>query len=378
MPELTAAYDTHITYSEDSWSAQKHEAPPYLTADANGFTYSAEFAQLQHLPEALNISVDDVRMVVTGWGGEDSQWHMGILFTPEFSAERGGRWCQIALWAESEGETATRAGGKLAAVLGKPFRLVPQPTAQASDARKAEDAAHSPHKTVFVLKDPPIDLGDWAVFEENNTLQVVRNQRWGRALLARAIFFFFLIPIFSYLAFGALSTSFARVQPDWLPLIGVIIIVVLLVWAINLIRQWMGIQKTLIDERSGLVRQVVARNGYVKWQSPFEGIDYVVVSHITNRRRPVVKAETGELTAYSQITVEAWLHLYSERRGFIEVCNIVDIEGLALNHIWQDPEGDLIETRQPIDLLQINTPLHHAALLIARQIGVPAFAEQRR
>src|ERR1041384_1340466 len=43
--------------------------------------------------------------------------------------------------------------------------------------------------------------------------------------------------------------------------------------------------------------------------SPYEGIEYVLVSHVLSRR------ETGP--QYDRIWPEVWIHLYSPRKGFI-------------------------------------------------------------
>src|SRR5262249_1652954 len=125
---------------------------------------------------------------------------------------------------------------------------------------------------------------------------------------------------------------------------------------------------TLIDNRVKIIRQSSKASRTVT-QSPFEGVEYVLISHMINRRE-VTAATVAEQATHDRILAEVWVHLYSPRRGFINLGYIGQIEGRARS-------GLKFETRQPLRLSEIETPAHHAATIVAREIGIPIYVEQR-
>jgi hypothetical protein len=87
-------------------------------------------------------------------------------------------------------------------------------------------------------------------------------------------------------------------------------------------------------------------------------------------RQEASKSTNLLIPPYNRIWPEVWIHLYSPRRGFIPACYVTQTEGRMRADIPAN-------VRRPLDLSEIDTPAHHAALYMAEMIGIPAYVETR-
>ncbi len=380
MPQILAANNLSIQIDDQSWSlynGRGDSTQSIVAASPDGLSYQPAFASARRLPDE-HLSAQEVAMVVVGWAVEDSSWHLGVLVSPEIAQTRGGRWCGLARWDGHDGDGAQQAGQALAAMLNKPLRLVPpvgQPTEpiaapeQAGGVAAPTEAPAAPAELPRVPLMPlPIALGEWDLEEDLQGLLWKRSQAWRRRMTLYAALSIVLAVVFGLLSLGARLSPYAPVQPDWLPLIGLAIAVVMLLIGISQILTLLRSTSVLIDNRQRLVR-VLRRSRRTILQSPYEGIEYTLVSHALTRRESSARSR-ADLIEYDRIWPEVWIHLYSPRRGFIPICYVNLTEGRMQS-------GLTFEERRPLQLAEIETPAHHAALHMAEMIGVPAYVEER-
>jgi hypothetical protein len=404
MSTIVTTNNLTINIENDSWSllnGQANNAPPVVQAREDGLTYRPAFATARRLSPDGHLPADQIAMVVVGWAVEDSSWHLGIMVTPDVAQTRGGRWCGLARWPNHEADAAKEAGEALAATLHKPFRLVPpteneQPTGGFAPVTPLEATAPMPpatlpeveHEPPVPLMPLPISLGEWILEQDDEDLICQHSKTWRNRAMLNAVFFVVLTLIFGALSFGSHFSPFAPVQPEWLPYVGFVLTILLAALAVRQIFLILRATTVLIDNHERVIRVM---RGYRNRQrkmgrtlllSPYEGIEYVLVSHVLSRR------ETA--TEYDRIWPEVWIHLYSPRRGFIAVCYVSEVQGkMRSSDLPQSSDEDAVirrgprltgksfETRRALDLHEIDTPAHHAALHIAELIGVPAYAEGR-
>jgi hypothetical protein len=383
MPTIVAANNLTINIENDTWSlanGQANNAPPVVQAREDGLSYRPAFATARRLSPDGHLPADQIAMVVVGWAVEDSSWHLGIMVTPDLAQTRGGRWCGLARWPNNEADNAKEAGEALAATLHKPFRLVPpteneQPTGGFAPVTPLEATAPMPatlpeveHVPPVPLMPLPISLGEWILEQDDEDLVCQHSGAWRNRAVLNALFFILLTVIFGALSIGSRFSPFAPVQPDWLPYVGFALTILLAVLAVRQLFLILRATTVLIDNHERVIRVVRGyrsrrrKIGRTLLLSPYEGIEYVLVSHVLSRRE--------NATPYDRIWLEVWIHLYSPRRGFIGVCYVSEVQGKMHS-------GLVFETRHALDLHEIDTPAHHAALHIAELIGVPAYAEGR-
>jgi hypothetical protein len=373
MTTIAAANNVNITLENGEWSLTTGstaapttptiggtDTSPLVRATKSGLSYTAPFASARRLP-ITGLPIADISMVVLGWAYEDNAWHLGVLLTPRAAEERGGRWCGLARWDTASEDEARSASSALADVLGVSYHVVPPPT-QRGDlgvlTAPAESTPAEPSAPPIPLMPLPIVTGEWELRELPNEsgAQWQRTSAWRKDSYLRVAFLFILAPIFAMLSIGSLLTPFAPVQPSALPFVGLALAAILLLLSLS---QLFGVLRSpvfIVDTRQKMVRHTSGKRTVM--QVPFEGVEYVLTSHVTNRRTP----KTG------QILAEAWVHLHSPRRGFLPVVYVHSLEGKS--------DAPILE-RTDLDLHLVNTPLHHAAQIVADMIGVPAFVEER-
>jgi hypothetical protein len=385
MSMILAANNLTIQLDDDRWklySGRGGDGLPVVEAGADGLYYRPTFASARRLPDSGHLPINQIAMVVVGWAVEDSSWHLGLMLDPKVADPRGSRWCGLARWNEYDGDEAERAGRSLASMLNKSFRVVPRPEPRPIDPFPHEDptlplvsidgdvavaAPVAPRRT-YTLMEMPITLGSWILRENDIGLEWERTPHWRTETLIRAGIFVVVTPLFGLLSIGALVSPFARIQPEWLPYIGLVLSAFMLISAISQIAAFVRAPMTIIDRRVRLVRQVL-RSRRVIMQTPFESLEYVLVSHVITRKSAASDDENAP-GMVNQISAETWIHLYSPRKGFIELCYAEGVEGQM--------RADLkVSERQPLDLADIDTPAHHAALIMAKEIGIPTYIEER-
>jgi hypothetical protein len=357
---LSAANNLLVEYDSERWALLTSGfAEPALIATSAGVQFTVAFATARRLDPG-GLRPDQVTMVVSGWSAEDSSWHVGLLLDPALAEARGGRWCELLRWTTVSGVEAEQAGRKLAQVIGRPFRLVlPEPVL---DVDAAADEAVEAAKRDVPLQPLPLHFGEWSVSEVMGGAEWERTPRWRRDQVMRGGFFALLTPVFGLLSLGALLSPYASVQPEWLPWIGLLLSVVMLYSAISSLAMIWRSPTTTVDRRVSMIRQT--RRGSQKMvQAPFEGLEYVLVTHSPVRKQV---ADVARLVA----VMEVWVHLYSPRRGFILVCSSENVEGYLAR-------GIDFTHRRPLDLGELDTPAHHAAAHLGEDIHIPVYVEER-
>ncbi|MBX3063869.1 MAG: hypothetical protein U0528_09445 [Anaerolineae bacterium] len=413
---ISAANDLLVEYDAHRWALLLPSAPatPIVEADAQTVRYASAFGIARRLGSLGGLRPDQVSMVVVGYSSEDRNWHLGLMLDAALAQGRGGRWCELAQWPDDEETDAETAGRKLAAVIGRPFRLVtPQsPLGSSTSMPAAPASAYSntsaganlgtytpaptpampppdyqfgevtrplpPQIPVSVADTPvspaqaaapepplqplPLTFGEWTAQEILGGMQWSRTSKWRNDQIVRGLFFCVLAPIFAYLSIGALATNFAAVQPLWLPWVGVALALVMLLIGLSSFWAIWGSPITTVDRRIQMLRQT-KRGSKKVVQSPFEGLEYVLVSHSITRQQPI---DDQLLLAI----LDVWVHVYSPRRGFLLVCSTDNVEAQLSR------KADY-STRHALSLRDTDSLAHHAALHLAQDIGIPAYIEER-
>ena len=380
---------------------KQSELTVIVEASAAGLGYQSNFARARNLPDNL-LAANLIETIVVGWERKDGCWYLGLLLIADLADARGSRWCGLARWSDPTGllefQSAEIAGRALADTLRRPFRLVTEQLrtdSSAVDADENDDLAYdsdgrlrsdlasdtaqpdtlsgddellATHKlTGIVQSDPPILMGDWVLAENENGLIWKRSRSWRSGMMVRVTFFLGLALLFVVLSIGGLSSIFAPVQPDWLPLVGLVVAAVLAINAILHLVRLFNAEKVEFDQRLQMVRWQHPSKGVIR-QVPFEKVQYILISHTVLRAEPL--KGTTPSAAFVQLNLEIWLHVARDIGDFVEFGHVAPVDGRGVHHTERQP-------RQPLDLSEIDTPVHHAAQLIATAVNVPSFVEQR-
>lgn len=366
-------------------------ALPLVIATARGLSYQPQFAQARNLPGNALLA-DAIETVVTGWAVEDGCWHLGVLFTPSFAHERGGRWCGLARWSDTTAHEqalpAETAGRALADALRKPFQLITSQVQSIAPEPPHVEIAAAPDDGVVpsfdlpasstepvplpMLPDVrllpfPITVGTWALVLDPSGLRWSRSRAWRIETLTRCVVFGALAVLFAVLSIGELHSIFAPVQPDWLPFVGLGIAAVLALNALYCLGRLLTTSAVEFDQRTRMVRFVRRPTGVIK-QVPFEKIQYLLLSHTLSRHEPIKGAVSD--SPFERVSLEAWLHLARDKGDFVEIGHIAPAEGRAVHAALHLP-------RHPLALDQIDTPVHQATARISELLNVPAMVEDR-
>jgi hypothetical protein len=418
MQTIPAANNLYIQTDQGVWrlfTGQQlgQNATPLIEASPRGLVYQEAFARARNLrPSPLPNTLID--MVIVGWAAEDSSWHLGVLFVPSYAEERGGRWCGLVRWpdtsASTDADTARVAGEALAQTLGTPFRFVqPEPVMHMPDVRTT--AFHAPIQPTYAgnsasaaypmfdasaeatrqveplradafarppqplsLPDvarlaPPITMGEWVLHEGQGGLVWEHSRGWRMETLGRTILFAVLTLLFGLLSFGELRSSFAPVQPDWLPIVGVVVTIIM---AANTLFQLSGLILTSsveFDRHRRVIRFVRRPRGVVK-QVPFEKVENLLISQAILKRDPVRGTGSEFAPPFDRIAAEIWLHITRDKGDFWEIGHLGQVEGRAIRSTIREP-------RHVLRLDEVDTPVHQVAQLLAETMETPALLEDR-
>ncbi len=366
MPTVTAADNSTIHYDSARWylyNGRGESELPAVSAAPGGMAYTPAFAASRRLPESGFLPVDQIMLVALGYAAEDSAWHLGVMLTPEAALGRGSRWCGLARWQAETAAEAEPTARALAELWNKPFKLIP-PSAPAAPALPAtpEPTPSAPELPLMPL---PILVERWEFSQTENAYLLRRGADWRRGLWMRTLFFAILAPLFAVLSIGALTTPFAPVSPEWLPFVGLGIAVLLaglVIWQVNALRHETCV---LIDLRSQLVRLTNSRGTRTRAQFPYESAEYVLISHVVNRRKPA-----QESPGVQRVWLELWLHIYAGRRGFVLLAHMNEVEGRAAENVS-------FAQRRPLHFGELDSPAHHIGGWIGRELDVPVYVEER-
>ncbi len=339
------------------------------------------FAADRRLPESTLLP-DQVDRVAVGWSSSDEAWHLGLVLMPALAAQRGSRWVELAHFPDHQaalyGESAGRAGEKLAAQLNRPFTFVPAKPAP-------------PPQPVEIPAPPlnyplPIKLSGWTLIQRAPAqFDLVRAPSWGRVRLLRVLWYVILAGVFLLLSVASLTSGIALPRmsginievsgqtfvdipappPETLVIAGFVCAVLMIVMAlITLVRTFSAIKRLNID---GEMRQVREMRGRRPVRSiPAGQLESVYASLIVskfNERRPPVsrRAHYGELA------------LRTKDGKFEHLASLNSIED-AIPVTETSSNQDQVT---PLTTHSVHTPIHAAALYVARALDLPVRLDLR-
>jgi hypothetical protein len=220
------------------------------------------------------------------------------------------------------------------------------------------------------LQSLPIEIGDWALrpISQGMVWQLSRGWRFRHG--TRALFFLAVSLIFIILGYGTLTSGLAAVSPEWLPYISFGIALVLLFTVLENVWKLLTVRRIVVDDLRREVRSERVLVGIVDWRTPFEEVEYLLLSQ--NPAQPQGRRHREDPM---QISHDAWLHLYT-RQGFHLLTDHEDVVGQS----WQWElirRRDSSEERLNLDLSEYDTPLHHAVMHMADRLSVAAYIDIR-
>lgn len=356
MDRISAASNLTIEYDIDHWkllSISGGQERTLLEAEkGHPLTYIEIFGSKRRLPKGGKLSLDDVQRVVVGWSHEDECWHLGLLFEPELSEQRGSRWCELARWPDPEtsifSDNATEAGRALARLLGRPFNFI-EPDRSAITVKPA--AAPPPP-----LRGLPLVFDQWTL-NRQSALQLVRAGQWTRQRLMRIVWYGLLVIAYFVLSIVTLQGRIALPKPEFLPYLGIVVgvflIGVLLYTLFELINKPNRIAITS-DSVTAL------RGNRQAWQIKKDQINAIYVSEVVHWKGKKQTVYHGELN----------LHLKDGNfKTILQQPHQVEEELTTV------PEP--VEQVVPLTLYNSHSDLQMAGLHIAQTLGLVCQYDQR-
>lgn len=420
---IHAAYNLAIELEPGRWrllngahNPDTPEAlPALLEAQPGGIVCAPTFARARRLPPDGHLAPSDVARVVVGWAPESRNWHLGLMLLPGPGDADRLRWCGLAHWPSGPaGEyerQAAEAGRALAAVIGRPFHVVPPPQPTPAPAQKPlapvvaglgvesttrhpafvppaiEDPARAPEPDSpalaptlpptlppaapapgVALQTPPFRFESWRMVATRRGYTFQRPTRWVLALMLRAGGYMVGALVFIMLSIGSLESGLAQVEPAWLPYVGMGVGAVLGLLALVTWGRVLTVADVVIDTQRREVRRRNRFNGIVRWRVPFDAVEYVLLTQTPARAR-------GRKQADRPVTIwlTAWLHLYDGRR-FWTVAELGQVEGKS--HAWPLVEQQQKQRgRRALSLAHYDTPAHHAAQFAAGALAAEVWVD---
>ncbi len=159
-------------------------------------------------------------------------------------------------------------------------------------------------------------------------------------------------------------------KPAWLPWMGVIVAVFLVLSSLFYLGQLLLATATVIDTTTYEVQKRRRFTGQVCWRVPFNQIAYVLVSQTPARPQGLRRKQ--DHTAISQ---EVWLHL-SDGTRFYDIATLERVEGQS--RAWDTTRSrQHIPGRRLLRLTEYDTPAHHAAYVMAELLGTAVWLDIR-
>ncbi|MEW6579521.1 MAG: hypothetical protein AB1435_10035 [Chloroflexota bacterium] len=391
---ISAAYNLTIEIGPEIWrlvngtrppSEESGATPALVEARPGGLTYAPAFARARPLPPQGWLAPSGVARVVVGWAPEYQSWHLGLLLAE--SAEDAGelRWCGLASWpqgeaAEHEGD-ARHAAQALARLLDRPLHVVapPRPApiiappAPAADTRPLVVAAPAapPAPADAPLREPPLTFETWAFVARRTRWVWKRRAHWVLGNLLRAVGLVVLAVVFALLGAGTLNSGLAEVNPAWLPALGLAVAVALLATALRAFWRMITTTDVVLDVKKREVRARSRFTGSTRWRLPFERVSYVLLTQ-TAPRPQGRKGKDGPM----RVAQDVWVHL-AEGDRFRQVVELGRVEGVSRQ--WDAARAALKQPgRRRIRLADLDSPVHQAALHMARVLEADAWLDVRK
>ncbi len=325
---------------------------------------------------------DQIDRIAVGWSASDEAWHIGLVLMPALAAQRGSRWVELAHFPDQHAalyaESAGRAGEKLAAQINRPFTFVPAKPAP-------------PPKPIEIPAPPlnyplPIKLSGWTLIQRAPAqFDLVRAPSWGRTRLLRVLWYVILAGVFLVLAVSSLTSGIALPRmsginieiggrtlidlpappSETLVIAGFVCAALMFLMAfITLVRTFRAIKRLNIDGEMRQVREMRGRRPVRSMAAAQLDSVYasLVVSKFNEKRPPVSRrAHYGELS------------LRTKEGDFEHLANLLSID----DPIPVTETSSNQDQVTPLTTHTVYTPIHAAALYIARALDLPARLDQR-
>lgn len=372
MPRIAVSANSLVDYSPDRWRLiQVDDAvKPKLVVEAKTglpFRYNGYFAVSRDLPESGEILQADLGQVVLGWSNESSSWQLGVTLSPEISLARSSRWFELLRFTNADAgaheAAAIQLGTALAETLGIPF------ASTASHAIEPE-----PEPEPIVLEPLPLDLGLWRLERGiEGELRLERKVRWLRARQRQIAWYGLLIIVYLWVSLATLTSELGLPiagtlipNPAWLPYLGVVVAVLLLLAIARLLL-------LILREPNAIIinpyeKTVSAARGQrLFWKVNAGGVQSIYASEVVKKRGRKPTVLHGEIN----------LHLLDGRFMPILVDKEKIVEPLL---VGRDPAADK-ERSTDVHVLEpdaVSTALQAAALHIGVCLGeLPVWYDRR-
>jgi len=375
MPRIAVSANSLVDYSPDRWrliQVYEADAPKLIVEAKTGlpFRYNGYFAVSRDLPETGEIQLADLGQVVLGRSNETSSWQLGLTLSPELSLARSSRWFELLRFTNPDADahegTAAQLGAALADTLGIPFSSTSPVTME-------------PEPEPIPLEPLPLDLGLWRLEEApqmhggDGELRLIREKRWLRAKQRQIAWYCVLTLVYLWVSIATLTSELGLPiagtlihNPAWLPYLGIVVAVLLLLAIGRLLLIILRHPNTIVINQ--YEKTVSASRGdRPLWKVNAGGVQSIYVSEVVKKRgrRPTVLH--GEIN----------LHLLDGRFMPILIDHEKIVDALLPG---RDP---VTEKERPADVHvlepeAVSTALQAAAIHISVRLGeLPVWYDRR-
>lgn len=229
----------------------------------------------------------------------------------------------------------------------------------------------------------PLHLGGWTLRPISGGLQWAHTGVWSLGTIWRIIFRFAVGIMFVVLSVFTLQSQYAPVQPEWLPLLGLVIGVGLIINGLSLTMSMLRTEAVVIDTEKRQIRRHLDLTSDVVDVYGFDEVQAVVVTQVAQQRH---RGRNGQPDRMSH---EAWLHLLlheaHQERGkyrrlkpedaYVTIGHIDIVDGeITPEHFMKRQRR---QSPQPLVPEAATTPAHQAGLVLAQSIGAEVYIDQR-
>jgi hypothetical protein len=386
---IHAAHNLTIQFDSTAWrlfngSYASGDMIALLEVQPGEIRCAPSFAHARQLPNDGQLAPADVARVVVGWAPESQNWHLGLMLAAQPDTAFRSRWCGLASWPSGQagnyGDQARQAGQVLARLIDRPFYLVPPP-----DSLRAGQGETQPIQATTRLqtvaapplieprvapRTPPFEFDMWRMIAVPQRYIWQRRRRWLASSALRVVALVVLAGLFLVLGIGSQTRGLARVNPDWLPWLGIVVAGTLAILALANMLFLLAFTDVIIDRKAREVRCQSRFLGRIRWRLPFDAAAYVLLSQTP--ARPQTRAHADHTVT---ITQEVWLHLYDGRRFWL-VADLGEVAGES--RAWEHVRStSKTPGRRRLKLAHYDTPAHHAALIMAEALNVDVWLDVR-
>jgi hypothetical protein len=306
MDQVVAAENITIDIDADQWRMRDADVEiPVVVATHEGLRYTLRFGETRRLPQSGLLRPDDVMQVVLGWQNSDQSWHLGLIVSPELTAKRGSRWCELAYWHDPTQEAhrgvVEAAGEALAEQLDISFLLVP-PELPANQQQTPLDPL-------------PLSCGWWTLHRASETetgrlslqaeqLVLKRGFKWRLTKFTRMLWYGFWMIVYILLSTATLTSELALPNagtllpnPQLLPYLGLGVAGLLFVLILhNIYLLLTRYDIIVVDPRE---RSLSAYKGRRRvWHVGTDEAQSLYVTEVVKRRQKKANTEHGELNLH--------------------------------------------------------------------------------